>query len=143
MSTQRKARAEKTRAAAISIFQRNPNRPLRTLDISATIRMTAAKEGWEPLEALAQLVNMIRKESQADPSRYGGVIERVRTGHYQFIPPFLSPIQPNDSANPMTKAIEKAIEKVLKDFKENIELTVAALIKAAGIEPKEKTEEKQ
>jgi hypothetical protein len=109
MSAMRKARAEKTRAAAISIFQRNPNRPLRTPDISATIRMTAAKEGWEPLEALAQLVNMMRKESGADPSRYGGIIERTRTGHYQFIP-----------------------------------LSVAALIKAAGLPSIDrKTEEKQ
>jgi hypothetical protein len=139
MSTMRKARAEKTRAATISIFQRNPNRPLRTLDISATIRMTAAKEGWEPLEALAQLVNMMRKESEVDPSRYGGIIERVRTGHYQFIPPFLSPIQPRQNQSNWPDHIEKA----LKDFKENIELTVAAMIKAAGIEPKKETEEKK
>jgi hypothetical protein len=136
MSTQNQAKAQKTRAAVISIFQRNPNRPHRALDISASLRATAAKEGWEPLEALAQLINIMHKESKADPGRYGGTIERVSTGRYQFNPPFFSPQQPND---PRPVTIEE-IKKMLKEWAEAITKTLEAKIQERL--PKE-TEEKQ
>jgi hypothetical protein len=124
MSTRKRAKAQKTRAAVISIFQRNPNRPLRALDISASLRATAAKEGWEPLEALAQLINVMHKESGEDANRYSGTIERVSTGRYQFNPPFFSPMQPND-LRPVT--IEE-IKKMLKEWAEAITKTLEAKI---------------
>lgn len=120
----RRTRALKTRAAVLSVFQRNPGKPIYSLDISAGVRATAAKEGWEPLEAIAQLINMMRKESEINQSPYGGRIEHLRTGYYQFNPSFFSPMQPADN-RPVT--IEE-IKKMLKEWAEALTKTLEAKI---------------
>lgn len=132
----RRTRALKTRAAVLSIFQRNPSKPIYTLDISAGVRATAAKEEWEPLEAIAQLINMMRKESIEDRSSYGGTIERIRTGYYQFNPSFFSPMQPPENRPVMIEELKKMLKELAEVLTKTLEAKIQERLPMAETEKK-------